>query len=232
MVSARWLIKLPVNSVAFRYISEYQGVFLDSGGYGAAFYDDGFKFSIDEYAELVQKIRPEYWATMDYPCEPNVRQGMTVNKRIALTIKNCQKLLSVGLPGCVPVIQGWELNDYLLCVELMRKANVIQPVMGIGSICRRGKQAEIVEIVRHLHKELPQTQFHAFGVKINALKCNNGEILNYLHSIDTAAWQFNEKDEFGGWRPRTREEIDRRLKGYREKLGLRASGPYQLILTK
>ncbi|GAI09973.1 unnamed protein product, partial [marine sediment metagenome] len=47
---------------------------------------------------------------------------------------------------------------------------------------------------------------------------------------DTAAWQFNEKDELGGWRPRTIQELERRLEGYRDKLNKRIERPYQLVL--
>ena len=34
MVSGRWLINLPPTSTAFKYISEYDSVFLDSGAFG------------------------------------------------------------------------------------------------------------------------------------------------------------------------------------------------------
>lgn len=229
MVSGRWLIKLPSTSIAFQYMSEYTSVFLDSGAFGAAKYDGGFTYTPDEYLELVHYTRPELWASMDYPCEPSVRNGQTIEERLRLTVDNAAILAKSGIPGFIPVIQGWEPSDYLACIDMMEAAGLVRTVMGIGTLCRRGSQQQIVNIVRHLSSRLPATKFHAFGVKISTLKCNHGEALNYLESIDTAAWQFNEKDELGGWRPRTHQELVRRLEGYKKKLNRRVEGPYQLV---
>lgn len=231
MVSARWLMKVRPNSIAFQYLAEYKSVFLDSGAFGCAFYDGGFTYSIEEYADLVWRVKPELWATMDYPCEPNIMPNMSVWERIESTISNTLALKKrCPYMGFVPIIQGWEVEDYLACAEKLAEAGLIKPIMGIGSICRRGKQEPIVKIVRTLYSKLLGVKFHAFGVKVNTLKYNNGEVLNYLDSIDTAAWQFNEKDELGGWRPRTYQELERRLQGYKGKLDSRLDGPYQLVL--
>lgn len=229
MVSARWLIRVSPRSIAFRYISEFDEVFLDSGAFGAAFYDGGYTYSPDEYLELVARMKPRYWASMDFPCELSVRNEETVEERIDMTVANAKVLSASNLPGFVPVIQGWEPADYLQCANKLQKAELLQPLIAIGSLCRRGRQEPIVSITRHLSATLPTVAFHAFGVKITALRYNNGEILNYLHSIDTAAWQFNEKDDQGGWRPRTHQEITKRLEGYRIKLNNRLKGPYQLV---
>lgn len=230
LVSARMLIKMNTSSVAYRYISEFRSVILDSGAFGSAFWDGGYTYSLDDYLEIVDRVQPDYWVSMDYPCEPNIMRDLPTRARIIKSVENTKILNAAPFPGFLPVIQGWEVADYLYCVELMKQYQLIKPVMGIGSICRRGKQAPIVEIIRHISEGLPGIKFHAFGVKINTLRYNNGEILNYLHSIDTAAWQFNEKDELGGWRPRTHQEISRRLVGYREKLNKKIHAPYQLTL--
>lgn len=230
MISGRWLLKIKPKSCLFNYLAEYVSVFLDSGAFGAAFYDGGFNYTVDEYTALVKRLKPEFWASMDYPCEPNVRNGMSVDERIHLTVENAVRLDKENIFGFVPVIQGWLPSEYLYCIDALEAEGLIKPVMGIGSICRRGKQEPIVEIIRHLCERLPRVKFHAFGVKINTLKYNNGEILNYLDSIDTAAWQFNEKDELGGWKPRTYQEIERRLKSYKVKLDIRMQTGFQLIL--
>lgn len=231
MVSARMLIKMPSDSVVYQYLAEFRSVMLDSGAFGSAFYDGGYTYGIDDYLGIVEKLMPEWWVAMDYPCEPNIMPQLPIRERIKMTIANTKILAATPFPGFLPVIQGWAVEDYLYCAKRMEEEGLILPVMGIGSICRRGSQGKIVAIVAALANQLPGIKLHAFGVKINTLNYNKGEILNYLDSLDTAAWQLNEKDELGGWRPRTTEEISRRLIGYRDKLNQRLSKPFQLTLS-
>ena len=230
LVSARMLIKMSISTVAYKYISEFRSVMLDSGAFGCAFWDGGYTYNTDDYLRIVEKVMPEYWVTMDVPCEPNIMPHLSVLERIKKTVENTEILSTAPFSGFLPVIQGWEVEEYLHCIDLLEGAGQIKPIMGIGSICRRGKQEQILNIVRHISQRLPSIKFHAFGIKINTLNYNHGEILNYLDSLDTAAWQFNGKDELGGWRPRTYQEIYRRLLGYKEKLNKRVSGPHQLVL--
>lgn len=230
MVSARMLMKMPTSSVIYQYLSEFRSVMLDSGAFGSAFWDGGYTYGTDDYLDIVARLRPAWWVTMDYPCEPNILKDMPVRQRIDRTVDNTATLSTAPFSGFLPVIQGWQIKDFLYCVDRMEQADLIREVMGIGSICRRGKQEPIVAIIRELSKRLPGIKFHAFGVKVSTLSYNNGEILNYLDSLDTAAWQFNEKDELGGWRPRTCEDLSRRLIGYKAKLEGRIEGPYQGVL--
>lgn len=232
MVSARMLMKMPSTSVVYQYLSEFRSVMLDSGAFGSAFWDGGYKYSPDNYLAIVERVKPEWWVTMDYPCEPNIMPECSIHERIKMTVANTKILITAPFPSLLPVIQGWAVEDYLYCIDLMEAEGLIQSMMGIGSICRRGKQGPIVNIVRHISQRLPTVKFHAFGAKISTLNYNRGEILNYLDSLDTAAWQFNEKDELGGWRPRSTEEISRRLIGYKAKLEGRLQRPYQLILSQ
>lgn len=232
MVSARMLMKMRTSSIAYKYISEFRSVMLDSGAFGSAFWDGGYTYEPDDYLKIVEKVMPDWWVTMDYPCEPNILPQVSIRERIHRTIENTKLLRTAPFPGFLAVIQGWEIEDYHYCVNRMEAEGLIMPVMGIGSICRRGSQAKVVSIIAELARLLPRVKFHAFGAKINTLNYNNGEILNYLDSLDTAAWQFNEKDELGGWQPRSHQEISRRLIGYRDKLNRRLSSPYQISLTK
>ena len=106
---------------------------------------------------------------------------------------------------------------------------MIKPIMGIGSLCRRGSQKYIVAIVSELRNRLPEVKFHAFGVKISALNYNNGELLNYLDSLDTAAWQFK-KEAGPDRRPKRCSDYPRLFRDYSEKLNKRINSPYQLVL--
>jgi len=229
MISARWLASLPPDSVAFKYARRFRSVFLDSGAFGAHFYDKGFKFTMDEYIDLVSFMKPNLWSSMDVPCEPHlIPIPMSTTERIERTVNNA-RYLAHGPPGFVPVIQGWEVGDYLYCADLMESCGLIKPIMGVGSLCRRGSQAKVVAIVRELHRKLPDTKFHAFGVKISALNYNNGEVLNYLHSLDTAAWQFKKCDD-GKRRPISCEEFPKLFDDYSGKLNSKIAGPYQITM--
>jgi len=150
MVSARMLIKMCSSSVVYKYLSEFRSVMLDSGAFGSAFWDGGYTYGTEDYLTVVQRVKPEWWVTMDYPCEPNVLQDIPTRQRIDRTIENTATLSAAPLSGFLPVIQGWQIEDYLYCVERMEQADLIREVMGIGSICRRGKQEPIVAIIRQL----------------------------------------------------------------------------------
>jgi len=230
MISARWLISLPRDSVAFEYAKRFKSVFLDSGAFGAHFYDRGFKFTMDEYIDLVRFMKPNLWSSMDVPCEPHlIPISMSTAERIERTVNDARYLAHHGPPGFVPVIQGWEVGDYLHCADLMESHGLIRLVMGIGSLCRRGSQAEVVAIVRELHRRLPNVKFHAFGIKLNALGYNRGEILNYLHSLDTAAWQFRKRSD-GKRVPISCREFPKLFDDYSGKLNSKTAGPYQITM--
>jgi len=177
MVSARMLLKYATSprSVLYKYISEYDKVFLDSGAFGSAQADGGYQYTCDDYLELVDRIQPHHWATMDFPCEPNILMNMSVDERIERTIENTIYLQRHPSPGFLPVVQGWELGDYALCLDLMSKAGIGLQYIGIGSVCRRCSSGILVSIVRLVAGLVPRAKLHGFGIKLTALKFNHRE---------------------------------------------------------
>jgi hypothetical protein len=80
-------------------------------------------------------------------CRSSKHQRRTVENYLTL------RALAPDLPF-VPVVQGWQINDYLTCVELYAAAGVdlaAAPVVGLGSVCRRQATDEAAEIVDALH---------------------------------------------------------------------------------
>ncbi len=220
MLSARWLIKKSSDSVVWSYIKEFKSWFLDSGAFGSFFYDGGFNITLDQYIDFVDRVKPDYWISMDMPCEPHIIQSpLNTHERIEFTIDNTKILAKTNLPGFVPVIQGWTVDDYLYCANRMKFEGLIRPYMAVGSLCRRGSQKDIVAILAALKQSLPHTQFHGLGTKINALIYNNGEAMNYLDSLDTSAWQFRKlpSDQGGSFRPQSWSQLIQSLTIYREK---------------
>src|SRR5438874_1153376 len=87
----------------------------------------------------------------------------------------------------IPVLQGWTITDYLRCVALYRAVGIDlsrEPLLGLGSICRRQATEEIVGIVRTLANL--GLRMHGFGVKTAGLQRYG----HYLASADSLAWSF------------------------------------------
>jgi hypothetical protein len=61
-----------------------------------------------------------------------------------------------------------------------------EPVVGLGSVCRRQGTAEIAHLVRRLRAELG-VDLHGFGVKTAGLRRFGGELL----SADSMAWSYD-----------------------------------------
>lgn len=114
-----------------------------------------------------------------------------VDRRRRLTIEN-----SIRPP--VPVLQGWEADDYRYSAELLRTA--WQPweglygikLIGIGSVCRRSLNDPVhgvYSILRAVEDLVPEgAKVHLFGVKGRALQDLAGHPL--VASADSMAYDF------------------------------------------
>lgn len=88
----------------------------------------------------------------------------------------------------MPVLQGWELRHYLECANLYAAAGVdltTEPIVGLGSVCRRQATSEIDEIVSTFHAR--GLRLHGFGVKTAGLRDYGPD----LTSADSMAWSYN-----------------------------------------
>jgi hypothetical protein len=92
--------------------------------------------------------------------------------------------LAPDLP-IIPVLQGWTLEQYQRCADMYAVAGVdlaAQPVVGLGSVCRRQATDEIEMIVRHFARQ--GLKLHGFGVKTKGL----GAYSDDLVSADSMTW--------------------------------------------
>ncbi len=171
---------------------------LDSGGftelsrYGT--WDHGPAPS--QYAARIRRYREEIghlaWAApQDWMCEPAIttRTGLTVAEHQRRTIDSvlCLRDLDPGLP-VIPVLQGWTVSDYLRCADAYQHAGIhlsTEPLVGLGSICRRQATVHIELIITAL-RACGITRLHGFGVKISGLtRCGA-----LLASADSLAWSY------------------------------------------
>ena len=165
---------------------------LDSGGFTELSMHGGWRTSADAYVEAVQRYAEEIgnlvWAApMDWMCEPDVvaATGLSVREHQERTVASFLELRGRG--PFVPVLQGWKLADYEACAELYADAGVdlaAQPLVGLGSVCRRQRSREIGEIVGHL--AAGGLRLHGFGVKKTGIE-RYGDL---LASADSMAWSF------------------------------------------
>lgn len=105
------------------------------------------------------------------------------------TVANFLELraLAPDLPW-MPVLQGWELRHYLACADMYAAAGVdlaAEPIIGLGSVCRRQATSEIDTIVTTFHAR--GMRLHGFGVKTQGL----GDYGPELTSADSMAWSYD-----------------------------------------
>ena len=169
---------------------------LDSGGFTELNRDGHWTTTPQQYAQEVHRFQRDIgnldWAApQDWMCEPSVRQktGMNVEQHQELTLNNYLELTSIApeLPW-IPVLQGWTLGEYMDHVAMYFDAGVdlrAEPVVGVGSICRRQSTIRAGIILRWIVQE--GICVHGFGFKVEGIRSNR----ELLVSADSMAWSFN-----------------------------------------
>lgn len=197
-----WLERLTVPLFISRHsIWEYKrlpraiGTYaLDSGGFTVLSTRGAWDTTEVEWGLFLdrcdQEIGPyDFAAPLDYMCEPWVlsKTGLSLGEHQARTVGSFLTLRSFGYDRVIPVLQGWELDDYLRCAELYAARGVdlvAEPTVGLGSVCRRQAMGEAERIVRRLAAD--GLRLHGFGFKKTGLRrCGDA-----LASADSMAWSF------------------------------------------
>ena len=143
----------------------------------------------------------DWAAPMDWMCEPEMiwRHGKGIGFHQIATVANFMQLREIHVGQLVaPVVQGWKLDDYLRHVELYERAGIdlgAERIVGVGSVCRRGQDGEVVRIVDRLARE--GLLIHAFGVRSSAM----ARIADIAISSDSLAWSYaaRREAERPGW---------------------------------
>jgi hypothetical protein len=147
------------------------------------------------YVDAVRQYQGEIgsmdWAApMDWMCEPAMlaKTGRNVRWHQEATVENYLQLRQAApeVPW-IPVLQGWGLHDYLACVGLYDAAGVdltAEPVVGVGSVCRRQSSDEIGTIFGTLAGL--GIACHGFGVKTQGL----AKYHRHLVSADSMSWSY------------------------------------------
>lgn len=164
---------------------------LDSAGFVAMMLYWGYRWSLGDYVDFAGRAKPTWWAAPDYCCEPEIaRDRAEVLERVERTVFKLDWARQVaadrGVPPPMPVLQGWEPDDYLRCAGMMPD---LPALVGLGSVCRRplGGRTGVLRVVAALDRALPRhVRLHLFGVKGSAITALAGH--PRILSVDSAAW--------------------------------------------
>ncbi|WP_309115989.1 hypothetical protein [Saccharothrix sp.] len=169
----------------------------DSGAYSEL--DEHGEWTVDQdvYGGAVYRFMedigtpPMFFSPQDWMCEPHIlaKTGLTVRDHQEYTIDSVVYLRR-EFPHApwIPVLQGWTMQDYLHHLEMYRLAGfdlAAEPLVGLGSVCRRQSTSEIGAIVTMLHSR--GLRLHGFGVKLKGLE----KYGHMLTSADSLAWSYD-----------------------------------------
>ena len=168
-------------------------LFIDSGAFSQVA-RGGFKLGARQYAELIQNFVRETGPVdavgiQDWMCEPWILEqtGLPLEEHQRRTVQSFLTLSEIcpDLPW-VPTLQGFTLDDYRRCADLYATAGVglADRMVGVGSVCRRSKTAEIGTLLGGIKAHLPRALLHGYGVKGPGVL----RALGALTSCDSMAW--------------------------------------------
>ena len=195
--NAAWLGRLNVPLfVSRRRLSPYKQLprastrwALDSGGFTEV-HRGGWELTANEYVAEVRRYVAEIglldWAApQDWMCEASALKasGLTVPEHQERTTDNFLELRQQLGTLVIPVLQGWDRDDYLRHVDAYEAAGVSltdEERVGVGSICRRHADRKIGVILG----DLQPLRLHAFGVKGAAF----ARYHDFITSADSMAW--------------------------------------------
>ena len=167
---------------------------LDSGGFTKLSQNpEGWERGCEEpYVEAVYRYAEtgtlDFASQQDWMCEPWLMNGRTVEEHQERTVENYLRLVELApdLPW-LPVLQGWELDDYVTHVGMWMEYGVDLRTferVGVGSVCRRQATDDIGAIMSLLSGG--SISVHGFGVKKAGLR----KYGQHLGSADSMAWSF------------------------------------------
>jgi hypothetical protein len=166
---------------------------LDSGGFTELSMHGAWVTSASDYVAAVRRYaddigRLQWAAPQDWMCEPHMlaKTHLSVSDHQDRTIASVLELRHRWADGpFIAVLQGWDRDDYLRHVDKYESAGIdlaAEPVVGLGSVCRRQALAPISDIVA----SLAPLRLHGFGVKAQGLALYGDRLL----SSDSMAWSY------------------------------------------
>ncbi len=194
---------ISVNSVRDRKSDFPANSFiLDSGAFTEIFTHGRYRHEPEQYAEQVTRWSRndgfQMAVTQDYMCEPFIlnKTGMTIRQHQEMTIERFERISKATPANIMPVLQGYDMQDYLNHLEMYQERGLLNVGMrlGVGSVCKRNSDVSKVEDLILGIKECARgLKLHGFGLKTTALKSQ--WVWDSLYSADSMAWSFAARKE-------------------------------------
>ena len=182
---------------------------LDSGAFTELTTYGKYRFDVEEYSELINKWRiygnMELAVCQDYMCEPFVleKTGLSIKEHQRLTVERYDTLVALTKQTIMPVLQGYDKEDYIAHIKLYGDRLESNSRVGVGSVCKRNRNPLVIaDILTAINNERPDLRLHGFGIKKTALY--NALICSLLYSADSMAWSYAARRE--GRNPNSLEE--------------------------
>ena len=177
---------------------------MDSGAFTTIAKHGGYPEPVTAYAEIIRRwAAPNLLAAVaqDYMCEPHMlaRTGLTIADHQRLTIERYVDLLNCNTGGVriLPVLQGYEPEDYARHVLAYGPWLSKDMWVGVGSVCKRnGKPGAVLAVLEAIHDVRPDLRLHGFGLKTTSLKVQ--AVRDHLTSADSMAWSYSARRDGEG----------------------------------
>lgn len=169
---------------------------MDSGAFTEITKYEHYRHPVSEYAAQIRrwKFNGNLLAAVsqDYMCEAWVLQktGMTVQQHQQLTIERYDALLAEDTGVYIlPVLQGFEPEDYVRHITAYGRRLVPGMWVGVGSVCKRNSSPlYVLRVLNAIKQARPDLRLHGFGIKTTALK--HPHVRHLLHTADSMAWSY------------------------------------------
>jgi hypothetical protein len=168
---------------------------MDSGAFTEISTHGDYRSTVAEYAAQIERWKSvgnmRAAVAQDWMCEPWIieKTGKSVMEHQRLTVERYDALQPLTQAYVMPVLQGFQIGDYLRHVESYGSRLVVGAWVGVGSVCKRnGDPAQIEDILLAIKRERPDLRLHGFGLKTTALA--SAAVCDMLYSADSMAWSF------------------------------------------
>lgn len=186
-ISVNRLVKRKSDFIAGDWI-------MDSGAF-SQIYNKGEHMPEEDYIKLINRFKTcgnlVAAVSQDFMCEAFIlkKTGMTVKQHQELTIERYKKLKDMTDVYIMPVLQGYEPEEYQEHIRMYGDLLPYGAYVGVGSVCKRNaKPLSALAVFKGIKELRPDLKLHGFGLKMTALE--NKEIYGLLYSSDSMAWSF------------------------------------------
>jgi hypothetical protein len=168
---------------------------MDSGAFSQISAHGKFMMSQDKYLEEIHR-----WSTngrlraavcQDWMCEEFIlkKTGLDIKEHQRRTMQSYCYLRDFSDVYIMPVLQGFEPQDYVEHLSMYNTHIDRGAWVGVGSVCKRNGNADAIEdVLLAIKRERPDIMIHGFGLKKEALE--RGTVRSLLHSCDSMAWSY------------------------------------------